>query len=148
MWQNLLPRQRPIAGNPAMLNRRKITLRTDAERAAARAVREDRERLEREEMLASLDDWEWETGEQGGKPPIVLPPEIARRVLADVDTGHSYCAIERKYANTPRKFSRRWLCRAIDDGSLQRMAGLGHLVGQNPAQNGNGPHEYEYVKAS
>ena len=129
-----------------MLSRPKITLRTNAERAAARAEREERERQEREQKLAGLDQYDWESGEKGGKPSIILPPEIAQRVLADVHAGRPYRAIERKFANTPWKFSRRWLCRAIDDGSLRRMAEMEHSVGQNLAQKGSGQPEYEYVK--
>ena len=65
--------------------------------------------------LYGLDQWERES-EQGGRPSIVLPPEIARRVLADLEAGLSHRTIELKYRGTRYPFSRRWLVRAIADG--------------------------------
>ena len=59
----------------------------------------------------------------GGRPLLWLPPEIAQRVLADVDAGiMSLCAIERKYKPTRYRFSRRWLADALEDGRLRLMA--------------------------
>lgn len=129
-----------------MLNRPKVTLRTAAERAAARAEREEREREEQERILKSLDEWDWESGPRGGRPPIILPPEIAQRVLADVHAGREDRAIERKYRDTPWKFSARWLRRNVNNGKLHEMAGVRHSSRQNVAQKGSGQPEYEYVK--
>ena len=114
-----------------MLDYRNIRLLTPEERAERAAQLQAQEDLEHQRMLDDLDSWEWEPTECGGKPPIVLPPDIARRVLADVRAGHSDRAIARKYANTPWAFSYRWLNLAKKDGRLDAMAGLGTMVGQN-----------------
>ena len=114
-----------------MLDHRKIRLLTPEERVEREAQRAADEETAHQRMLVHLDSWEWEPTECGGKPPIVLPPEIARRVLADVRAGHSDRAIARKYANTPWAFSYRWLNLAKKDGRLDAMAGLGTMVGQN-----------------
>lgn len=52
-----------------------------------------------------------------GRPPTVLPPEIARLVLDDIEQGASIRAVSRKYA----RFSRTWLLKALADGSLAAM---------------------------
>ena len=106
-----------------MLKRRRISLRTEEERAQARSDREEREREERERILQELDDWNFED-RKPGPDPKVLPEDVARRVLADVNARHSYRAIARKYVNTPWAFSHMWLWAAVKDGRLERMAGL------------------------
>ena len=114
-----------------MLDYRNIQPLSGQERAEREARIAAAEEMAHQRMLEDLDAWEWEPTECGGKPPIVLPPEIARRVLDDVRAGHSDRAIAKKYAATRYAFSYRWLNRAKKDGRLERMAGLGQLVGQN-----------------
>ena len=119
-----------------MLDYRSIHFITDEERAAIAASRREENDLAYQRELEALDQWERES-EQGGRPSIVLPPEIARRVLADLEAGLSHRTIELKYRGTRYPFSRRWLVRAIADGRLLQMAALGHWAGQNMAQNGH-----------
>ena len=119
-----------------MLDYRKIRLLSPEEQAERAAQRLAEEAQERQRILDELDEWTWEP-ERGGRRPIVLPPEIARRVLDDVAARLSHRAIECKYANTPYPFSRRWLARALNNGTLAQMAGMGHFMGQNLAQNGH-----------
>ena len=119
-----------------MLDYRDIRLLTPEEQAARTAELRAQEESEHRRQLEELDRWEWEC-ERGGRAPKVLPEEIARRVWNDVRAGRSHRAIERKYANTPWAFSRRWLERALENGTLAQMAGVGHLVGRNPAKKGN-----------
>lgn len=56
-----------------------------------------------------------------GRPPKVLPPEIAAMVKDDVDAGYSKSAIVRKYRRYCR-FSRTYLSDIINDGRLDEMA--------------------------
>ena len=118
-----------------MTDYRDIRPLTAAERAERAAQRQAEEALAHQRILDQLDDWDFEP-ERGGKPCIVLPQDVALRVVKDLTAGRSHRSIERKYANTPWPFSRRWLERAIANGSLLEMAGLGHWPAQNPAQNG------------
>ncbi len=117
-----------------MLNHRNIRPLTLQERAARVAELQAQQEMERRQTLAALDEWEWGPGRPGRKP-IVLPPEIARRVLADVAAGRSLCEIVRKYQGS-YPFSRRWLSDAVQDGRLERMAEAtgsytGTIAGEN-----------------
>ena len=118
-----------------MLQTGDIRLLTPEEQAAQAAKLREQEELEYQRLLEKLDEYELEC-ERGGRPPIVLPQEVARRVLADVEAGHAHRAIVRKYHNTPWRFSRRWLERALANGTLAQMAGVAHLAGQNAAKRG------------
>ena len=109
MSKNPLARHFPDVKNPAMVLRRKISVRSDEERALVRAEREEREREEFERILDALDDWDWDEDSKGGRPSIVLPPEIARRVLADLAEGRTPRAIARKFKATPWAFSHEWV---------------------------------------
>ena len=102
---------------------RTIELRTTPEgRQAAIAKLEAERQAEYDRILRQLDTYR-EDVNTGGRPPLWLPPEIAQRVLADVDGGiMSLCAIERKYKQTPYRFSRRWLTWALEDGRLRLLA--------------------------
>ena len=54
---------------------------------------------------------------------IVLPPEVAQAVLTAAGRDDvSLRAIERAYEDSEHPFSRRWLCRRLDDGSILEMA--------------------------
>ena len=119
-----------------MLDYRSIHFITDEERAAIAASRREKSDLAYQRELEALDQWEREL-DQGGRRTIVLPPEIARRVLADLEAGLSHRTIEIKYKGTRCPFSRRWLVRAIADGRLLQMAALGIGRGKNVAQNGH-----------
>lgn len=112
-------------------NIRPLTAEERAQRAAERQAQQERKQ---QMILEQLDDWSFQS-EKGGRPPIVLPQEIAQRVVADVEAGHSHRAIERKYKATPWKFSSRWLSRAINNGSLYQMAGMRQMARRNPRQN-------------
>ena len=120
-----------------MLDYRNIRLLTPEERAERAAQLQEQEALERQRILDELDAWDCDQGKKGGRPPIVLPPEIAQRVLNDVRSGLTYRAIARKYANTPWPFSCRWLDRAVKDGRLHQMASDAAFVRQNLAQKGH-----------
>ena len=72
------------------------------------------QRIQRE-----LHDWDW--SDKGGRPPKRLPSNVARSVLADVNETRNQSAVVRKYQNI-WPFSRRWLKRRLDDGSLAKMA--------------------------
>ena len=72
------------------------------------------QRIQRE-----LNDWEW--SEKGGRPPKRPTPDIARSVLADVIETGNQSEVVRKYEDI-FPFSRRWLKRRLDDGSLVEMA--------------------------
>ena len=111
---------------------RTIEFRTTPEgRNAAIAKLEAERQAEYDRILRQLDTYP-ENVNTGGRPLLCLPPEIAQRVLADVDGGMSLCAIERKYKQTPYRFSRRWLTWALADDRLQLMAyGKGVIVGRN-----------------
>ena len=101
---------------------RTIEFRTTPEgRNAAIAKLEAERQAEYDRILRQLDTYQGNVN-TGGRPPLCLPPEIAQRVLADVDGGMSLCAIERKYKQTPYRFSRRWLTWALADDRLQLMA--------------------------
>ena len=71
------------------------------------------------QILRELDDWNWDG--RCGRRRKVLPPDVARRVLKDVEDQHSINAIVKKY-HRHFPFSRPWLINAVADGSLQRMA--------------------------
>ena len=118
-----------------MLDRRDIRLLTHEEQAARAAELKAQREAEYRRQLEELDRWDWEC-ERGGRPLKVLPQEIARRVWDDVQAGRSHRAIVRKYHDTPWRFSRRWLERALNDGTLAQMAGMAHLAGQNAAKKG------------
>ena len=119
-----------------MLDYKDIRLLTPAERAQREAQLQAERELEQQRLLDELDAWESENS-LGGRPEIVLPPEIAQRVLADLKAGYSDRAIEAKYAATPWRFSARWLARAKKDGRLYRMAGVRRNVRRSVRQNGN-----------
>ena len=72
------------------------------------------ERIQRE-----LNDWDW--SEKGGRPPKRPPRDVARSVLADVIETGNQSAVVRKYQDI-FPFSRRWLKRVVDDGTLLEMA--------------------------
>ena len=78
-----------------MLNVKDIRLLTPEERAEAAARRRDEETQVYQKRLASLD--EWPLDRQCGRSRLVLPPEVAQRVLDDVGAGASLRAIEDKY---------------------------------------------------
>jgi len=118
-----------------MTDYRDIRPLSPAERAERAAQRQAEQELAHQRILDELDSWDFES-ERGGKPCIVLPQEIALRVVRDLVARRSHRSIERKYAGTPWAFSRRWLERAIANGSLLEMAELGHWPAQNLAQNG------------
>ena len=105
-----------------MLEIRDIRLLTPEEQSQrAEQLRVDQERAH-QRALDALDNWdEWGEGRPGRKR-ICLPPEIARRVLADLAAGRSHCDIETKYTALGYPISRRWLGRAIKDGRLLQMA--------------------------
>lgn len=133
--QNPLVAGGRISNIQPMTDYRDIRPLTFDERAQRAAQRQAEQELAHQRILDQLDNWEFGS-EKGGRQPIVLPQEVALRVVADVEAGHADRAIERKYASTPWKFSARWLRRAINNGSLYRMAGMRQLARQNPAQNG------------
>ena len=72
------------------------------------------QRIQRE-----LNDWDWT--EKGGRPPKRMPSEVARSVLADVIETGNQSEVVRKYQDI-FPFSRRWLKRAVEDGTLLKMA--------------------------
>ena len=119
-----------IATIRAMLDFADIRLLTPEEQAARAAEVREQEELEHQRLLDRLDQWERKC-ERGGRPPIVLPSEIARRVLADIDAGYSDREIVRKYEGTPWRFSCRWLADAKKDGRLHRMAQSAEIVREN-----------------
>ena len=59
-----------------------------------------------------------------GRPPIELPPDVARAILNDVANGDPYSRIVERYRPVAR-FSGRWLRKALGDGRIERMAGAG-----------------------
>ena len=75
---------------------------------------EEYQRIQRE-----LSDWHW--SEKGGRPPKRPSRELARSLLADVIEIGNQSAVVRKYQDI-FPFSRRWLKRAVEDGSLLAMA--------------------------
>ena len=72
------------------------------------------QRIQRE-----LHDWDW--SDKGGRPPKRMPSNVARSVLADVNETRNQSAVVRKCEDI-FPFSRRWLKRRLDDGSLAKMA--------------------------
>ena len=72
------------------------------------------QRIQRE-----LHDWDW--SDKGGRPLKRMPSNVARSVLADVNETRNQSAVVRKYEDI-FPFSRRWLKRRLDDGSLAEMA--------------------------
>ena len=129
-------RENPLAGTDWIPNIRLMTdfrdIRplTPEERAQRATQRQMHEEQERQRILDQLDNWEWGR-EEGGRTPIILPPEIAQRVVADIDAGHSDRAIVKKYSTTPWAFSCRWLSDAKKDGRLHRMAASRDLMREN-----------------
>ena len=108
---------------PAMLNPRDIRFLTTEERAEAAARRQDKETLIYQHRLALLDEWPLDNRSTNcGRPLLVLPPEVAQRVLDDVAAGASFRAIEDKYRALGYPFSRRWLKDSLNDGRLRQMA--------------------------
>ena len=103
-----------------MLNVKDIRLLTPQERAEAAARRRDEETQVYQKRLASLDKWPLDR--PCGRSRLVLPPEVAQRVLADVAAGASLRAIEVKYRTLGYPFSRRWLKDSLADGRLHQMA--------------------------
>ena len=103
-----------------MLDYRSIHFITDEERAEAAAKRRDEETSVYQRRLASLD--EWPLDRQCGRSRLVLPTEVAQRVLDDVAAGASLRAIEDKYRALGYPFSRRWLKDSLNDGRLRQMA--------------------------
>ena len=118
-----------------MTDYRDIRPLSPAERTERTAHRRAKQEMAHQRILEQLDDWEWDC-EKGGRPPIVLPSEIARRVLADLEAGYSDRAIVKKYAGTPWSFSTYWLAEAKKDGRLLQMAGIRGLVQENLSENG------------
>ena len=94
-----------------MTDYRDIRPLSPTERAERAAQRQAEQEMAHQRILEQLDNWEWDC-EKGGRAPIVLPTEIARRVLADVQARHSDRAIVKKYAGTPWAFSTYWLAEA------------------------------------
>ena len=76
-------------------------------------VQEDERELR--ERLSSLDTYVDEVKE--GRPFKVYPPEVARRILADVEDQMPLRAIGRKYGT-----SHTWLSKSLQDGRLELMA--------------------------
>ena len=70
-----------------MLNLKDIRFLTPEERAEAAARRRDEETQVYQQRLASLD--EWPLDRPCGRSRLVLPPEVAQRVLDDVAAGAS-----------------------------------------------------------
>ena len=70
---------------------------------------------------------------KGGRPPIELPPEVARAILDDLAAGATLAKTVGKYQPVVQ-FSYWWLVRAMRDGRIERMARAD--VGRSP---GNGP---------
>ena len=118
-----------------MLDFADIRLLTPEEQAARAAALKEREQLEYQRLLDQLDQWERRC-EKGGRPRLVLPPEIAKRVLADIDGGCSDREIVRKYYHTPWRFSGRWLADAKRDGRLLQMAQSAEIVRENLPKKG------------
>ena len=116
-----------------MLEFKDIRLLTPEEQAARAAELKAQEELEYQNLLYALDQWERKC-EKGGRPPLVLPAEIARRVLDDIDAGCSDREIARKYYDTPWRFSSRWLADAKKDGRLRQMAEGAGKARQNPPE--------------
>ena len=112
---------------------RAIEFRTTPEgHNAAIAKLEAERQAEYDRILHQLDTYQVVVN-TGGRPLLCLSPAIAQRVLADVDGGMSLCAIERKYKQTPYRFSRRWLTWALADDRLQLMAyGKVVIMGRTP----------------
>ncbi len=110
-----------------MLNLKDIRFLTPEERAEAAARRRDEETQVYQKRLASLD--EWPLDRPCGRSRLVLPPEVAQRVLDDVAAGASLRAIEDKYRALGYPFSRRWLKDSLNDGRLRQMA-LGEKHGR------------------
>ena len=134
-------RENPLVGKAwipniqAMTDFRDIRPLTPEERAQRAVQRQMQEEQARQRILEQLDNWEWGR-EGGGRAPIILPPEIAQRVIADIDAGHSDRAIVKKYSTTPWAFSCRWLSDAKKDGRLCRMAASRSLKRENMRENG------------
>ena len=130
-----------IATIRSMLNFSDIRLLTPEEQAARAAELREQEEQEYQNLLFHLDQWERRC-EKGGRPRLVLPPEISRRVLADIDAGYSDREVVRKYSHTPWRFSCRWLADAKKDGRLHQMAQSGATVRENPAEKGPLSHTH------
>ena len=122
MGKNTLPRGAGLPKIRPMLEYRDIRLLTpDEQSQRAEQLRVAQERTH-QRILKELDNWdEWGHGGPGRKR-ICLPPEIARRVLADLEAGRSHGDIAIKYTALGYPISRRWLGRAIKDGRLMPMA--------------------------
>ena len=126
-----------------MLEIRDIRLLTPEEQSQrAEQLRADQERAH-QRILNELDNWdEWGHGGPGRKR-ICLPPEIARRVLADLKENRSHGDIAIKYTALGYRISRRWLGRAVKDGRLLHMATadgqLWAIVGEMIGKKANAP---------
>ena len=104
-----------------------ITPRSPTERAKRTRTREERrhERLEKRQQAESdalTKEVELLQGIQAapshnGRPVKVLPPEIARMVMDDLQAGVSYQAVVDKY----ERFSKGWLHAAVKSGRLVQM---------------------------
>ena len=53
----------------------------------------------------------------GGRPPLVLPDWMARALLEDLEARCTYKWAARKYGISPP-----WICEALKDGRLVKMA--------------------------
>ena len=67
------------------------------------------------ERLVELDTYV--DGVREGRPYKVFPPDIATRILSDVESGKALRAIGRKYGT-----SHTWVSKALQDGRLELMA--------------------------
>ena len=91
-----------------------LTGHHSARNATTEPNEDEYQRIQRE-----LSDWDWT--EKGGRPPKRMPSDVARSVLTDVIETGNQSAVVRKYQDI-FPFSRRWLKRAVEDGSLLEMA--------------------------
>ena len=144
MGEKPLVRCVACGNNPTMLNLKDIRFLTPEERAEAAARRRDEETQVYQKRLASLD--EWPLDRPCGRSRLVLPPEVAQRVLDDVAAGASLRAIEDKYRALGYPFSRRWLKDSLNDGRLRQMAHGEKHGDKYGGKTATLPPGYEYLR--